>query len=341
MVEETRSREASPWLPRPAPPIAAVDPQMQVAEALALLEQSPGATVPIVSPQTGQIIGLLSRPGGEPGARMPVPRLGGMATPLGVYLTDGVSGGGAGFWGLFLSGLMLAALGLIAQGVAQGLMHALSANAAMAGAGLSAALPAGGAWLRKLAAWEALPALSMLLVFSGLRLSPLAGTHAAEHQVVHCLERGQPLVPECVRAMPRVHPRCGTNIVAGFALFHLVFLAVFAWAQASDYGSFDAVTLGLVAAAPAALLLWRRLGGWMQFWLATRPATPAQIDSAIFAARQVLSRREQRAGRVRFGAVRRIWAMGLPQVMLGYFALLGAAMLLGRFWPQAGAWLGV
>jgi len=314
---------------------------MRVGDALALLEQSPGAAVPIVSPETGQIIGLLSRPGQEPDARVSVPRLGGMATPLGVYLTDGLSGGGAGFWGLFLSGLMLGAFGLVAQGVAQGLMHALSASAAMTSAGLSAAPPAGRGWPAQIAAWEALPFFSMLLVFSGLRLSPLAGTHAAEHQVVHCLERGQPLVPECVRAMPRVHPRCGTNIVAGFALFHLVFLAVFAWAQASDYGVFDAATLGLVAAAPVSLLLWRRLGGWIQFWLATRTATPAQINSAIFAARQVLSRREQRQGRVRFGVARRVWAMGLPQVMLGYFALLGAAMLLGHFWPKAGALLGV
>ncbi len=313
---------------------------MRVGDALALLEQSSGGVVPVVSPDTGQIIGLLMRPGQEPNVRAAAPRLGGMATPLGVYLTDGVSGGGAGFWGLFLSGLLLGTLGIVAQGLAQNVMHALTPCAAMASAGLSAIMPAGSAWLGQMAAWVALPLLSTLLVFAGLRLSPLSGTHAAEHQVVHCLERGQPLVPECVRAMPRVHPRCGTNIVAGFALFHLVFLAVFAWAQASDYGSFDAVTLGLVAAAPAALLLWRRLGGWMQFWLATRPATPAQIDSAIFAARQVLSRREQRAGRVRFRLGRRIWAMGLPQVMLGYFALLGAVTLLAHFWPRAGAALG-
>jgi len=340
-VEETRLRAESPWSAHSARLPAAADPQMQVGDALALLEQSPGAIVPIVSPQTGQIIGVLSRPGVETRERIPAPRLGGMATPLGVYLTDGLSGGGAGFWGLFLSGLMLGTLGLVAQGVAQGLMRALSAHAALIGAGLAVLPGVGSGWLAQIASWEALPLLSMLLVFSGLRLSPLAGTHAAEHQVVHCLERGQPLIPECVRAMPRVHPRCGTNIVAGFALFHFVFLAAFAWAQASGYGVFDAVTLGLVAAAPVSLLLWRRLGGWVQLWLATRTATPAQIGSAIFAAREVLSRRERRAGPVRFRVLRRVWAMGLPQVMLGYFALLGTVTLLGHFWPKAGALLGV
>jgi uncharacterized protein YqhQ len=37
--------------------------------------------------------------------------------------------------------------------------------------------------------------------------------------VVHAIERGEPLVLEVVRRMPRVHPRCGTNLVAGIALF--------------------------------------------------------------------------------------------------------------------------
>lgn len=314
---------------------------MRVEEALALLEQSPGGMVPVVSPETGRIVGLLSRPDPVPAARLPVPRLGGMATPLGVYLTDGVSGGGAGFWGLFLSGLMLAGLGVIAQVLAQGVMQAPAFGAALGGTLLARLGPAGAAWLGQLARWEALPALSLGLVFCALRLTPLAGTHAAEHQVVHCLERGQPLVPECVQVMPRVHPRCGTNIVAGFALFHLVFLAVFAWAQAADYGLFDAVTLGLVAAAPVSLALWRRVGGWVQQWLATRPATPAQIGSAIFAARQVLARRAERPAQVRFAVARRVWAMGLPALLLGYFALLSAVLLLGHFWPRAGAFLGV
>lgn len=314
---------------------------MRLGDALALLRQLPGATLPIVCGDTGLILGLLSRPDFQPEAALPAPQLSGMATPLGVYLSDGVSGGGAGFWGLFLTGVTLCAFGLAGQGIARALMQALSDNSAFASAGLAAASPAGSVWLAQMSAWIAVPALTVLLVLAALRLSPLSGTHAAEHQVAHCLERGQPLVPECVRAMPRAHPRCGINVAMGIALFYCAFLAAFAWAQASDYGMFDAVTLGLVGGVPVSLLLWRRVGGWVQFWLATRPATPAQIDSAIFAARQVLSRRAARTGRVRFQAGRRIWAMGLPQMMLGYFAVLGVVGLLAYVWPRMGAFLGV
>lgn len=322
-------------------PVAAIDPEMRVADALALLRQSPGGVVPVVMPDTGDVVGLLSRPLGQTQEAPPVPRLGGMATPLGVYLTDGVSSGGAGFWGLFLSGLLLGTLGLCAQAVTLGLLHGLARDAGLAGAGVTALSPHWGAWLTQLGGWLAPGALSMLLIFTFLRLTPLAGTHAAEHQVVHCLERGAPLMPECVRRMPRVHPRCGTNLVVGFALFHVMFVAAFAAAQAENYATLDCVTLGLVAAAPVTLLFWRRLGGWVQRWLATRPATDAQINSAIFAARQVLGRRAKRAGPVRFRLGRRVWAMGLAQVMLGYFALLGPLSLLAHAFPRLGALLGL
>ncbi len=34
--------------------------------------------------------------------------------------------------------------------------------------------------------------------------------------VVHAIEEGEDLTLEKVRPMPRVHPRCGTNLVALF-----------------------------------------------------------------------------------------------------------------------------
>lgn len=322
-------------------PLTAIDPEMRVADALLLLRQSQGAAVPVVMPDTGEVVGVLSRPLFPVPVPMPAPRLGGMATPLGVYLTDGVSGGGAGFAGLFLSGFLLCALGLAAQAAAQGLLQELSHESAFSAWLAPHGHGAWGAWLAQMGAWFAPTSLTMLLIFTGLRLIPMSGTHAAEHQVVHCLEQGAPLVPECVRVMPRVHPRCGTNLVVGFALFHALFLGVFAAAQAEDFGTFDATTLGLVAAAPITLIYWRRAGGWVQRWFATRPATDAQIGSAIQAAREVLARRAQRVGPVRFRLLRRVWSMGLAQVMLGYFTLLGALGLLAHAFPRLGLILGL
>ena len=329
-------------LDRQTLPLTAIDPAMRVAEALLLLRQSQGGAVPVVMPDTGEVVGVFSSPSSHPvPGRASVPRLGGMATPLGVYLTDGVSSGGAGFWGLFLSGFVLCALGLTSQALAQGFLHTLAregASVAIFAPQLSGAM---GIWLSQMLSWFAPTALTMLFIFTGLRLIPMSGTHAAEHQVVHCIEHGAPLVPDCVRAMPRVHPRCGTNIVVGFALFHALFLGVFAAAQSANFGAFDAVTLGLVAATPVTLIYWRRAGGWVQRWFATRPATDAQIGSAIFAARQVLSRRARYAGPVRFRWLRRVWAMGIGQVLTGYFTLLGALGLLAHAFPKLGLLLGL
>lgn len=316
----------------PAPPVDNPDlfvrgwnlNDITVSEALALLRQSPNGSLPFYQPETGELLGVLSRPSLTP------PRLGGMATPLGVYLTDGVHAGGAGFWGLFLTGMTLGSLALAAQAVVFGLGHLLGQAAPHLTPPLRALSPLGPALL------------TLLLLFAGLRLLPMSGTHAAEHQVVHCIERGAPLLPSWVRAMPRVHPRCGTNLVVGFTLFQLIFLAVFVAAQTWALSALDAATISLVAAAPVALLFWRRLGGWVQQWLATRPATDRQIADAIRAAEQVLRRRSAEAssgGGLRFP--RRVWRMGLAQVLLGYAALTGLVMLVAHYWPGLGYVLGV
>ncbi len=330
----TRTATSPPLAVTRAAPVTWVDPEMRVGDALELLRRTPGASAAVVCPETGNVVGVLSRPGPAVVLHAP-PRLGGMATPLGVYLSDGATSGGAGFWGLFLSGMTLCALALAATALTLALAHGVAHSGAWDA--LQAQTPALAAALMQVGAGLGPASLTLLLIFAALRLLPLSGTHAAEHQVVHCIERGSPLVPECVRAMPRVHPRCGTNLVAGFLLFRVVFVAVFSQAQKS-FSAGDAATLALVCAAPIALLFWRRLGGWMQQWLATRPATDAQIAGAIHAAEQVLSRHHamQMQGPVRFRPLRRLWTMGLAQTLLGYLALLLPLSLLSHFWPALG-----
>ncbi len=305
-----------------------------MAAALALLRQSPEATLPIRDPLTGEVIAVLSRPNSAPPA---VPRLGGMATPLGVYLTDGAVSGGVGFRGLFLTGLTLGALAVIAQAAVHGLLLLAAAHGhdLWAWAGSPRRPAALRAWLPEALSWLPAP-----LIFVGLRLIPMSGIHAAEHQAVHCVERGLPLVPEAVRAQPRVHPRCGTNLFVGLSLFLLVFVGVFCAAQASGQPVAEGATLALVAAAVPSLLLWRRVGAFFQQWLATRPATDGQIAGAIRAAEEVLRRRRHSHG-LRFRPLRRVWCMGLAQVALGYFALLGPLMLVLDRWPALDHWLGL
>lgn len=78
----------------------------------------------------------------------------------------------------------------------------------------------------------------------------------------------------------------------------------------------------------------------MQLWFATRPATDKQIAGAIFAAEQVLARRQAQAGRaVRFAPLRRVWTMGFPQILLGYFAVFSVILLVDRLWPSLTNWM--
>lgn len=305
--------------------------------ALETLRLSPLPTLPIIDPETGRVIAILARPDASPLPLVP-PRLGGMATPLGVYLTDGVSSGGAGFWGLFLTGVIMSLFALSAQAAVHGLGLVVSAHPLLLAEWQTSVPPGLRGWLSSLSPWLPLP-----FVFGLLRLAPLSGTHAAEHQVVHCVERNAPLDPDWVRSMPRVHPRCGTNLFAGFTLFLLVFVGVFGVAQASGWPPLDGASLGAMLAAPLALYGWRRVGGWVQQWFATRPATDRQIAGAIFAAEQVLGRRRQRLARggpQRFALIKRLWTMGLAQIIVGYCAVLSVLTGVLVLWPRLAGWLG-
>lgn len=307
---------------------------MTVGQAVDLLGQSASGQLGLLDPRTGEVVAVMVKPGTPlPITRVSTPRLGGMATPLGVYLHDGIDGGGAGFLGLVLTGMLVVTLGIAAE-IVTGMVGRSVETALL---GLS------GVW--RIAHYFGaigfspddivfkIPSMCLLLLF--VRLLPLAGTHAAEHQVVHCVEQGVPLVPRYVRAMPRVHPRCGTNLLTGMLIFLSVFTVVFDLSL--SYGSEWATMLGAIAAAPLTLMYWRRVGAFMQYWLATKPATDGQIAGAIKAAEQVFAKRAKRRGAVvRMRPLRRIWAMGVPQVLIGYCIVYGLLVLLSAHLP----WLG-
>lgn len=321
-----------------APKLPAEIPNADISlqDALDALQASGQPSLPVRNAE-GWIVAVLSQPLAAPEALAAPPRLGGMATPLGVYLHDGVSSGGAGFWGLVLTGMTMSCLALTAQVLAHGLSRAVAMH-----------LPALGAWESRLpyglpALLSAIsPWLPLPFVFLLLRLVPLSGIHAAEHQVVHCVERHLPLSVDSVRTMPRIHPRCGTNLFAGFTLFLLMFLAVFTLTQASSWQLLDSVTLAAVAAGPLTLIHWRRVGGWVQQRFATRPATDHQIAGAIYAAEQVLSRHQkrlERRERPRFLSLRRVWTMGIGQILFGYALVIVLLTGTELIWPGLTRWL--
>jgi len=139
-----------------------------------------------------------------------------------------------------------------------------------------------------------------------MRISPLSGTHGAEHQVVHAIEREEELIPRVIRRMPRVHPRCGTNLVAGAGIFSGILFSN--W--------IDSEELRLVTAAIVTLFLWRRVGGFLQSFLTTKRPSNDQLASGIRAGEMLLDR-YAKAPAIMPNVWQRIWNSGIFPLMAG------------------------
>ncbi|MCA1596188.1 MAG: DUF1385 domain-containing protein [Chloroflexi bacterium] len=276
-----------------------------------------------------------------------LPMVGGMATPFGVYLgAEGVSGG-VGFWALVSTGVFMGAALLLADGlsqwVLQRLAHAVFPQALLnAWASMDSGFTDGARALFDSGVFGTL--LALLCFFLIIRLSPLAGYHAAEHQTVHTLEAQEPLTTERVRRKPRVHPRCGTNLMVTLVLASLLLSAVSALQPMYPAFSESLLEIGVII-----IFLFRlSLGGFVQHVFTTRPASEAQIRSGIHAAEELMVRYAS-APSVSHPLWRRAWAMGIAQIGLGVasvsLVVSGAGWLFQRLSPVLGsphlAWLGL
>lgn len=225
------------------------------------------------------------------------PMVGGMATPFGVYLTNGAVMGGKKGWYLVTTGFFLIAIFLVGDFLTDLI----------------------GRYVPETTLWNTflniVPFLVMVLAF---RIHPIAGYHAAEHQVVHAIERDEEITPEVVARMPRVHPRCGTNLAVAAAIFSA--LAFNPW-----FGNDrSAVFLGLFFT----IMLWKPLGSLAQYWITTKKANAKQIASAIEAAKELLANYEVAPSRTP-SPFQRIYTSGLLHVMAGSTAALLIAVLIG------------
>ena len=323
-----------------APPCLLL-PDATVASALVTLDTYQLTAIPVVS-ASRHYYGLISYSDMVQDLARPlnVPTIGGMATPVGVYLTNGIQAGGVGYFGLFLSGLLLFTLQFITLLIVLGSAHGLESlqsttlahfpqvSAPIARIPSSLRLILGNLWLALVI--FCLTTVHALFLMTLVRFSPVAGYHAAEHQVVHAMERGEPLLVETVRTMPRVHPRCGTNLVAGFFLFNL--------------GEAFQPLLGSLSYpifAVLALLYWRRLGSWVQYNLTTRPANTKEIESGIQAAQMLLKQMNAVSSRSLapnpshplLTLIRRIGRMGFLQIASGFCLGIAILWLLMYFFP--------
>jgi len=293
--------EGAPTLP----PYATAD------RALELFSKPEITAIPIVD-DYGHLMGVLTPADLFPKRdRAPRPQsVGGMATPFGVYLTNGSFGAGAKGWALVSTGVVMSLMLITATILTNLLTTFAAANHVTINDDIATVI-------------------SLLLFVGGFRFLPLAGIHAAEHKVVHAIERGEELTRENVRRMPRVHPRCGTNLVVGLSI--LMGVTCFGLQLPGPKTKLEDfvgdISTRILVAAIATLLFWRPLGSFVQYWGTTKEPNDKQIDMGIRSGEELLKTYATGRGGER-SLPSRLWSSGIFHVMAGASATMALLSLL-------------
>ena len=266
-----------------------IAPYASGAEALRLLSEMDLMTLVVVD-DNYRVVGLISPSDLYPRRRelqRPSP-VGGMATPFGVYLTSGGLHGGVSLYAVMATGAAMFSM--------------FTVSIILVSLALS---PLSHTRLTNDAQIAIIQGVSLLGFLAIMRLVPLSGTHGAEHMVVHAMERGEDLTPEIVARMPRVHPRCGTNLAAAAFLF----LGVFSLPVLDDSSRF-------IIAALLTMFLWKPVGSFTQQYITTRKPTDRQLRSGIKAGTELIEKYST-ARHSTASIPKRIWNSGLLHVMTG------------------------
>ncbi len=250
--------------------------------------------------------------------------VGGMATPFGVYLTNGNVRGGVNDLAIIASGAAMGCLLLISGAIVKGLAHLAAPILHLPSISILDLddVPPPGHVMQGFISILLKLAIFFIFVLL-LRFSRISGFHAAEHQTVHAMERGEPLIPEIVNRMPRPHPRCGTNIMAASILFFTL-LQTFQYVPGLN-------EIGILPAGLFTWYNWRRFGTFLQQWFTTRPASPKQLLSGINAAAE-LQAVYMRVPPSRIRPLRKIWLMGIVQSATGLILVTGLASYIESIW---------
>ncbi len=229
--------------------------------------------------------------------------VGGMATPFGVYLTSGNIRGGVSHLAVMATGVLMFSSLVLCVVVTSPLLAVVDKTR----------LPQ----IVKDFIDSAIPMVAFLGV---IRFIPLSGTHGAEHMVVHAIERGEDLTPEVVKRMPRVHPRCGTNLAVAMSLFFSI--EQFPWIKYED--------VRFLAAAILTMFLYGPLGSFVQQFVTTKKPNAKQLRSGIKAGNEVIQRYAT-AKSSEASVLMRIWNSGMIQVISGsvltYLVIQGLELL--------------
>jgi CBS domain-containing protein len=220
--------------------------------------------------------------------------LGGLATPLGVYLTDGQHQAGSGNPGLLLTGVSLAFIILIVQVITGFIFHYIKVGNVL------------------------LIIVQLTLFVLILRLTSFVKYHAAEHQTIYAIEKGLPLTPETVRMQPRPHRRCGTNLMILLVGIQLVLLISLDISKISFFAQFVFLIIGFLFIFSN----WRKIGMWLQQYLTTAVADDEQIKNGIKVGEELLKKHKEDLNPYPPTFFEKLWNMGFLQILASFLLVL-------------------
>lgn len=294
-----------------ARPVTPIHGRASTAEALRLMESQSVAAL-AVTDESGRVLGMVTASRLlAVNDRYARPKLvGGMATPGNVRLLGGGVTGGAKNWELLLTGGLMLLTFLVANYLALGVSWFVPVDVRVTD------------WYYS---FHNFLSVGFFLVL--LRMQPLAGYHAAEHMVVHAIEQNEPLELETVARMPRVHPRCGTNIAVTAGLFFgILYFPLIPWDE-----------VRVLLAVLATLFFWRPLGSFVQSAFTTRPPTERQLIAGIKAGKELLAN-YQTAQNAAPSIPLRIWQSGILHAMAGSSAMATLAYGILQVLPIPDYW---
>lgn len=223
--------------------------------------------------------------------------LGGLATPLGVYITDGKHQAGANNLGLFLSGITIGSIFIIIEQLLNQSYKYFHINTNSI---------------------EIIPLIfaAQIIIFIGfLRLTPLAKFHAAEHQTINAIEKGLPLRLEIVKMQPREHLRCGTNIMVLLIGIQFVILTFFGYLKHFDpLLQFVFLFMGFIFVFSN----WKSWGLWLQKHFTTAKAPDSYILGAIKVGEEILRKHKEDTDAKPASFFRKIWCSSILQILAGF-----------------------
>lgn len=223
--------------------------------------------------------------------------LGGLATPLGVYITDGKHQAGAGNLGLFLTGIAIGSLIVFIEQLFKSGYTYFNIDSS------------------DTSVFPLIFIMQILLFLLILKFTPLAKIHAAEHQTINAAEKGLPLTLETVKTQPREHKRCGTNIMV--LLLGIQFVIILFVSFIKNFDPF----LQFIFLFWSFIFVFsnrKKWGIWLQKHFTTNSAPDKYILNGIAAGEEILRKHKEDFNPKPASFFRRLWCSAIIQIIAGF-----------------------